>query len=63
MKSSIKAYHGRKKENFACGQGLLVHFQNRFRVSILSLGVVELLAPIFHFLAITRFGSMLVART
>jgi hypothetical protein len=27
MKSSLKAYHRRMKDNFACGLELLVHFQ------------------------------------
>ena len=27
MKSSLKAYHGRMRENFACGLELLVHFK------------------------------------
>jgi hypothetical protein len=44
-------------------------FSNRFRVSDLSLGVVGVLAPNFHFLAmqvsehITGFVFTLVART
>ena len=27
LKSSLKAYHERTRENFACGLDLLVHFQ------------------------------------
>lgn len=68
MKSSLKGYHGRKRENSACGLGIIGLFSNRFRVSISSLEVVLLLAPIFHLLAIqvleytARFVYVFVAR-
>ena len=51
MNSLLQAYHGRKRENFAHGLELSVHFQIGLEFPILSLGVVVPLAPIFHFLA------------
>ena len=51
MKSSLKAYHGRKMENFARGLELLVHFQ-------ISLGF-KVIGGFSH---VASFGSVLLKK-